>query len=437
MNKKTLFQRGHFARWLHKVLYHISFIGGSVLLVACGGGGGGGDGGNDDDGGTTKPCNQWPEFTDLELPGNSEVTAVLVLNECAVVVAGYDSSNYVGQSEGNSRGFIRRLDLNAADEVTEAWVYHLDSAGSDSVQTLQLDENSILFTGYVGAALPGETSYGKKDAVVGRISAAGELIKQSQLGNEYPNIPIRVLQADSGEQLLVGWDDIYIPTNFVDRWENPWLAGISESNDQFTLDWMSNTNTEARDLYSAAALAGNTVLLGRFTGEGSPRGIAVEARSLTGTPLWTLPITPFGYDSITDIQVLDEDYALVMGSTYAQLGDSQFGGADYYLLQVLIATGEVVAASQYGSEQLEWAKKLLLDGDKRWLVGERSEGNFPWEIDITLVAAGAEPISLRRTFGDSTNVTDAALLGDGVLVGGYYRPDEVISAAYLAFINEG
>ena len=82
----------------------------------------------------------------------------------------------------------------------------------------------IRFLGWTEGTLPGETAFGGSDVVIGLLDANGGLLALSQLGDERPNKPLRLLPDGSGAFLMAGNDDIYIPTNFVESLEESWLA---------------------------------------------------------------------------------------------------------------------------------------------------------------------------------------------------------------------
>ena len=403
----------------------------ALLGAGCGGGGGGSSAGGDNEG-----CGSWPAFYSLDdTRGNSAALAIAVIDKCNIAIAGYERSTAQGQVSGDSSGFVRLLQLTPAG-IRSVWHYPLDTEGSDAVNSLELQGDNLVFTAYVSGALPGEISSGKKDVVLGRLTREGRALALSQLGNERPNVPLRLLHAPGGETLLVGNDEVFVPSNFVERWEDPWIAGVTASQESFMLDWLSNADTEVPDQFTAALYFGNTLILGRNSGGGSAQGARLEARTLTGDLYWARTISAMPYDNIADLRIGPDGTLVVLGSTYLQLGEAQLGGADYFLLQVDPASGVLTHADQFGSAGLDWARVLLLDGQRRIVLGEESNGASPWSMVITVLAADGSVLSRQsKTYGTSTQVADAAQLGQGVLAVGSYQSSAVRETGFVAFAS--
>ncbi len=411
----------------------------SALLLSsgCGGGGGGGSENPGGDDGGVDTCGSWPTFHSLDdLSGNSGVLAVATLDKCNIVIAGYEGSTSVGQVEGNSRGFVRRVQL-ADSGVQSVWHYVVDTNGSDAINTLSLNGNELRFTGYVSGALPGQASAGKKDVVVGRLSLDGDTLAVAQLGNERPNTPLRWLSAASGEQLLVGNDEVHVPTNFVERWEDPWIAGITAAVDTFTLDWLNNLDSAEGDHFGAAVLADYTLVLGLNSGGGASAGISLQGRNLTGDLHWYQHISASPYDAIADIQLQADGTLLALGSTYLSLDGSAQGNADYFLLQVEPGTGLVTGINQFGSSRLDWAKVLLIDShsQRRVVLGEESaNGSAPWSLAMTVLDSSGNTLSVeRKLWGSSTGVAGGTLSGADLFAVGSYRPEGQRETGYVYY----
>ncbi len=415
-----------------RCLYFSALLIGAALATACGGGGGGG-GGND---GIVDGCGSWPELTVVGSgAGHSAISALVVLDDCNVVVAGYEGSTLAGQVDGDSHGFVRRLTLSRSGVETR-WEHLVDTAGSDAILTLERDGDQLLFTGFVSGTLAGQTSQGKKDIVIGSLGLDGRTNSLAQLGNARPNVPLRRLVLPSGEQLLVGNDEVHVPTNFVERWEDPWVAGITGQDSGFVLDWIVNADTEVGDIYGAALAYDYTALLGLNVGGGSNAGIHLQARTATGALYWSQQISPMPYDAISDMALDANGRLLVLGTTYLTLGESALGGGDYFLLQADPATGQLLRIDQFGSGRLDWARKLLVDGNRRIVLGDESDGASPWSLAIRVLAAdGSETGRLERTFGQSSQVQGAALARGGVFVTGNHQPASGPERGYLAFLQ--
>ncbi|GEM_PF-3116043 len=308
-------------------------LAGSLFLGACGGDNGHSASVNPD-------CGAWPTLYQLpEADTHSNIKSLRILDNCRILIAGYEGSSHPSEAEGNSRGFIRLLEVNDQGDIAESWTYWLDTSGVDAVTDLYTENESILFLGVTSGALAGQQNSGKKDVVVGRLTYSGEMILLSQLGNERPNIPLALLTTNHGSLILIGSDEPYIPTNYVERWEDPWMAGLNETAQGFEVSWWQNADTEQQDIYTAAMLQDGYLLLGRYTFNGYTPGMSVEARDLSGSLIWQRSLSNSPYDTVAGFSTDSSGQVLAYGTTYLALGNDFPGGGDFFGYTDLMVDG--------------------------------------------------------------------------------------------------
>lgn len=405
-----------------------------ALIGLLGSGCGGGGGGDDALGDVPSGCADWPDL--YELPAadsHSNIKSVIVINDCSLIVAGYDRSTHASEPEGDSRGFIRKLELNGDGEISEQWTYWLNTEGTDAVLNLTQSGREFLFLGVTTGTLPGQQSHGKKDVVAGRLDALGSLVSIAQLGTERPNVPLKWLRLSTGELFLVGSDEPFVPTNYVDRWEDPWIASVTEHETGFSVNWWQNADTDQQDIYSAAASFGSYLLLARTTFSGSLAGVSIEALDSGGAVTWQRQLSRSAHDHISEIAVDGDDGLLAFGTTYQQLGDKTFGGGDYFLQRMNVETGDENWTRQWGDDQLNWAANLV-SVDQGWvLTGESSASLYPWELEVFSTEADATPDLLTSTLiGKSTQVEDTKSTSKGLIIAGHFDRDSSTTVGYIA-----
>src|SRR5690606_35622200 len=118
--------------------------------------------------------------------------------------------------------------------------------------------------------------------------------------------------------------------NYVDRWEDPWIASVIEHETGFSVNWWQNADTDQQDIYSAAVSVGSYLLLARTTFSGPLAGVSIEALDSGGAVIWRRQLSQSAHDHISDLALDGEDGLLAFGTTYLQLGDETFGGGDYF-----------------------------------------------------------------------------------------------------------
>jgi hypothetical protein len=81
-------------------------------------------------------------------------------------------------------------------------------------------------TGRTTGEFPGATQAGQFDAFTAALTRSGGIDAVRQSGDERPQHPKRI--ALSGKRLLLaGWDDIFVPTNYLAEVENWFAAELS------------------------------------------------------------------------------------------------------------------------------------------------------------------------------------------------------------------
>ncbi len=397
----------------------------AMVLVAAGGCGGGA--GGDGNAGTPPPptpgCPEWSGTLDLaQADHHSLVTEVAVVDACSYLIAGYERSSHAGEPLGNARGFVRRVAIDPAGNLVARWSYVLDTSGADAVTGMRVTGGQIRFWGTTDGAIEGYASAGEKDVVLGVLDVDGRLLKLSQLGNEKPNVPVELLTTESGELLLVGRDEVFVPTNFVESWEDPWLASVTEHADFFALNWIRNHETAAADWHTAAVALGETVLTAIHGDAGPARGAVLERRDATGGLLWSLPISSGPYDQIGSLHLQPGGASLLaLGTTYGRLGDTPVGDADLFIAEVDPELGTVTRIRQFGTERLDWATRLLVSGSRRTVLAEVLGEDGSWWVEAhELTPAGAIGRTGRIRLGSGTRATSGAHVDGGLLVGGSF-----------------
>jgi hypothetical protein len=287
-----------------------------VLLAACGGGA------------AEDPCvsfvdRQWGTALD------DEALALIPAQSGGVYVAGY-SGGTLGSSDlgpgGNSRGFVRKLSGSGAVQ----WEASLDTAATDIVEALAEGSGGTLYAaGRTTGAFPGAAQGGQFDAFTAILTSAGATSSVRQFGDERPQHPRR-LALSGGRLLLVGYDDIFIPTNYVEDWENWFAAELSAT------DLAERWKTPARTPYGDPALAlivdgaGATYVAGS-NGGGPQPGIWLRKLDAVGHEQWGSRLSSSSLDT-SGALAFAKDGTLLLAGTH-------FGGSEPVLISVDAASG--------------------------------------------------------------------------------------------------
>ncbi|MDD3519126.1 MAG: hypothetical protein PHQ14_12325 [Chromatiales bacterium] len=385
----------------------------ALLLGGCGGGG--------SDAPEPPPnqpaCNAWPASLSLAETGGM-ITDVVAVSACSLLVSGHFGAPNPFEPSGDTKGFVLRLSLGADGVVREDWRHLLDSAGTDVVTHIELREGEIRYLGWSDGATPGHVAHGKSDVMIGVLDVDGNLRQSSRLGNERPNRPLRLFDVGAGAHVLIGNDDVYVPSNFVEAWEDPWIAAVGSSAGQYALQWLQRADTPVGDRYFAAMQGvDGAMLLARGADAGPAAGITFERRTADGTLLWERRFTQSPFDAVGALRAASPGTALVYGSSFQNLGGDMAGGADLFVAEVDLADGATRVIRQFGTPATDWATAMLVTNAHLYLVSELYPSDpDDWQVRLSRLSMQGEVLE-ERVLSDTRNgAANAATVIGGQLV---------------------
>jgi len=323
---------------------------------------------------------------------------------------------------GNSRAVVRQLDTDG--RILWDSRHEFDSPGTDVAEALALGaEGRMHVAGRTTGTLDGRANAGQFDAFIAWADSAAPLTtwQRLQTGTERPEHPRRLFVAASGDLNLAGWDDEFVPSNYVAAWQDPIALRFSRQGDGFVQAWRHQGDSEAPDSADGLAVdaAGNTYL-GGSAQSGAQRGMFLRKLDASGRPMWTARYTSLGVDHIAAVVLMPDGTLLVAGSVYGSFrGNTAFGEQDVFVARVAADDGRVLASWQYGSAASEWLTDMKVDLQGRILLLGETQGSMvpgqanAGEADLFMLQLGAEGRVLARTqWGTSDDDSARRLAAD-------------------------
>lgn len=358
-----------------------------ITLTACGGGGNTGPASNP----PAQPmaCLDLPAITwHASAAAAADWNDVLIDYRNRIWLAGW-AEGEVGRARldpsGNSRAVVRQLDTDGRilwDSRAE-----LDSTGTDVAEALALGADGRLYVaGRTTGTLDGRANAGQFDAFIAWADAAAPATtwQRLQTGTERPEHPRRLAVAANGDLHLAGWDDEFVPTNYVAAWQDPIAFRFSRQGNGLMQAWRHQGESEVPDVADGLAVdgAGNT-FLGGSVQSGTQRGMFLRKLDTNGRAMWTARYTSLGVDHIAAVQMLADGSLLVAGSVYGSFrGNPSFGEQDVFVARVAADDGRVLASWQYGSAGSEWLTDMKVDALGRiLLLGETGGSMVPGQAN--------------------------------------------------------
>ncbi len=309
-------------------------------------------------------CSAWSQGRMLGTASNDRLLDVLVDDSGEVYLAGFENGT-VGQTtvdpSGAARGVLLRLDRQG--NVLNR--FNLPANGPSSIEALSMNPQTgeLAFAGRIHGSLTG-TSHGDSfDMLLGWLDIVSWQSQVNQYVDNRPQHPTRIQHGQDGTLVVAGFDDIYVPGNYVEAWENPLLASAIRQGSEYVLSWTLNTETSYTDFYfglAVDALDGSIYVTGHSDG-GAERGMFVKKYDAQGQLLWQRQLSGMVADSGAVIQRLADGHLLFAGSSVLPLGGSSYGGLDGVVLKLDSRNGAVIWGTQFGSSDNDWVTDMTLD----------------------------------------------------------------------------
>lgn len=368
-------------------------------------------------------CGHWSGGLMLGTAQDDELLDVLLDGQGNVYLAGYEGGT-IGKTtvdpSGNARGMV--LQFNSQGKFVAKRI--IDTEATDVVEALahSPESNELFFVGRTTGAFPGSINQGQFDLVLGWSAMDAWHPRIAQFGDARPQHPRRLELGSANELVVAGFDDIFVPTNYVEAWENPMLTKFVRTGEQMTAVWQQRFDSQAADTFMGLAVArwtdGASYVTG-YTSGGEKRGIAVAKFDTQGSELWYRQYTTIANDMGAALAVLQDGNLLLTGSTFAQLGAQSFGQMDVVVRKLDASTGEPLWTVQYGSQETDWVTDMAIDGQGNiYLVGETlgaiepgrsNQGGF----DVFLLKLDAEGrLLLTKQWGSAAYESPTAVAVD-------------------------
>jgi hypothetical protein len=383
-----------------------------AVLAACGGGG---------DTGPSNPAPGQP-LACLNLPTltwHASATAaadwndVLVDRRNRIWLAGWAEGS-VGRERidpsGNSRAVVRLLDTDGS--LLWDSRHSLDSPGTDVAEALAMGaDGRVVVAGRSTGSMDGRANAGQFDAFVAWADAQAVATEPSthwarlQTGTERPERPRRLQVAASGDLHLAGWDDEFVPSNYVAAWQDPIALRLRRQGEGYTSAWRYQGGSEVPDIVDGLAVdAAGASYLGGSVHSGAQRGMFLRKLDASGQALWTARYSSLPVDHIAAVRLQADGTLLVAGSVYGAFrGSPGFGEQDVFVARVAADDGRVLASWQVGSAGSEWLTDMVVDAQGHvLLLGETDGSLVPGQpnagaADLFMLKLDAEGRVLART----------------------------------------
>lgn len=283
---------------------------------------------------------------------------------------------FVGASSLEPLGESRGVVVVLSREGAEVERHELDRPGADSVDALVEANGKLVVVGRTEGTLGGSGNAGKTDLFVATL-APGGVASVWQWGDARPQHPRRAAVRSDGTSLVVaGLTDTYVPTNYVEDWENPMALEVSLSAATPLPRWTHGPVTPMSDFAGAVAVRGaDETFLAGTVAAGPQRGTFVVRLDPAGNEVWRARPTKIGIDAIEAMGWAPDGALVVAGTTLGPLGGASLGDSDGFVAWLDPDSGSVLRARRVGTSGADWVSGIVIGADGTvFLAGETTGG---------------------------------------------------------------
>ena len=392
------------------------------------------DGGLDTDGGSDTDGGQGSFTATFELQFGTAQDDVL-----NGVVAAEDGTVFGFGFAGGSQDKENDGPIGAADAVVvkrapgAAGVqqFRLSSAGNatDSFESALIEDGTLTLVGRTRGAFPPAVNAGKFDTFVAKMGGEGTFASGvMQFGDERSQHPRNLLRTSNGGLAVSGYNEIYVPTNYVEAYEDPTLAfltGSGTAESPWAIGRDLRFDTPITDFALGAVAAkddSGDVFVARYHSGGTKRGAWVIRYSPSGDVVWERILSGGLYDSANALAIAPTGELVVAGSGFRKFVKS-YGGQDVFVLWLDPVTGDLLRSAQAGGTEADWTHAIAVDARGHVFVAGYTLGDVAasnsGEADLMLLEFDASGAWVRG-WQDGTagwdELAGIALLPSGELV---------------------
>jgi hypothetical protein len=309
-----------------------------------------------------------------------------------IYVAGYKNGR-VGVStidpSGTPQGVIQRL--NNAAQLTVYSTANIYNSKATVIEALAFNkvDGQLAFAGRTTGAFSayGTTNKGQFDTIIGPVdlsNPSSPIFYVLQYGNARPQHPRRLAIDGNQKFVMAGYDDVYIPTNYVEAWEDSFLMrqDPNSTSQAYVVDWQANSPDQDMAFGLALDAQDNAYVSGSILG-GFERGLYLKKFNKNGVLSWSNRLSPMAMDVGSSVEMAPDGNVLFGGGTYVQLGEQQYGDMDV-VVKKLDPNGVAIAGwgsnfsgtTQYGSNSTDWVTDMAVDASGNIYVVGETLGSF-------------------------------------------------------------
>ncbi len=277
-------------------------------------------------------------------------------------------------SAGGTDAFLTKFD-SSGDEV---WSSQIGSSGTDYSWSVAVDASGNSYiSGYTNSVI-GSSSAGSNDAFLTKFDSLGNEVWTQQIGTSSGDYSYSVAVDGSGNAYISGYTAGVIGSSSAGGYD-AFLTKIDSSGDEV---WSSQLGTGGTDIsYSVAVDGSGNAYISGYTGgvlgDSSAGGTDAFLTKFdsSGDEVWSSQIGSATLDISYSVAVDGSGNAYISGYTAGVLGDSSAGGVDAFLTK-FDSSGDEVWTQQIGTGSADISYSVAVDGSGNAYISGETRGDL-------------------------------------------------------------
>ncbi len=303
-------------------------------------------------------------------------------------ISGYTAGSLGGTSAGSYDAFLTKFDTSG----NELWTQQIGTARGDYSKSVAVDASGNAYiSGPIGGDLGGTYAGGAYDAFLTKFDASGNELWSQQIGTGSSDCSYSVAVDGSGNTYISGYTQGDLGGTNAGAYD-AFLTKFDTSGNEL---WTQQIGTATDDQSYSVALdaSGNAYISGSTQGDlGGTNAGGVDAFLVkfdtSGNELWSQQIGTASSDRSRSVAVDASGNVYISGYTYGDLGGANAGDGDAFLIK-LDSSGNELWTQQIGTASQDWSYSVAVDASSNAYISGRTYGDlggpFAGDVDAFLV----------------------------------------------------
>ncbi len=289
-------------------------------------------------------------------------------------ITGRTYGSLTGTNAGSYDSFLTKFDSTGS----ELWTQQIGTSGADNSNSVAVDgSGNVYISGSTNGVL-GDSSAGDWDAFLTKFDSSGSHLWSQQIGSSSTDVSYSVAVDGSGNAYISGYTEDVLGSSSAGSYD----AFLSKFNSSGNELWTKQIGSSRVDKSFSVAVdgSGNAYISGHTYGDLAGANEGNEDAFLSkfdssGNELWSQQFGTSDHDTGFSVAVDASGNAFVSGNTWGDLGGTNAGKNDAFLVK-FDSLGELLWSQQIGTSERDFSYSVAVDGSGNAYITGQTSGDL-------------------------------------------------------------